>query len=235
MRVTVALDPGSALDAPVQVVVDCIRATSTIAQAIAAGYDEVVCVGEIDDARAEAAARSDSILGGERRGVRIDGFDCGNSPGEYLERRGRTLVLSTTNGTRAILQATRESRFVFAGSLLCLDAVVAAAAAVGPDVAVRCAGVRGAIALDDVYVAGRIVLALGALGLDLDLDDAATTARSVALTHPDPLSALTASQSARDLLGTGHERDVARCAAVSTLPVAPRVVSHDSRRAVLTR
>ncbi len=235
MRVTVATHPGIALVAPVQIVVDCIRATSTIAQALAAGYEEVVCAGAIDDARAEAAARLGAVLGGERAGVRIDGFDCGNSPAEYLVPRGRSLVLSTTNGTRAILQATRESAVVFAGALVCLDAVVRAALEVAEpgEIAVRCAGVRGAVASDDVYVAGRLILAIEALGVAVELDPLAVEARALALSYSSPLHALAASLSAQDLAGTGHEDDVARCAEVSTLEVAPCVSELGERHAVL--
>ena len=80
MHLHVALTPRDAAPGHVQIVVDCIRATSTIAQALAAGYDRVVCVGEIEDALRERA--DGVVLGGERGGVRIDGFDLGNSPAE---------------------------------------------------------------------------------------------------------------------------------------------------------
>ena len=100
-------------------------------------------------------------LGGERLGVRIDGFDLGNSPREYLEPRSTVLSMSTTNGTRAIVTAAERCERVVVASLLNLDAVVADAASHGDDVAVFCAGVKGAFALDDAYVAGRIAEALG--------------------------------------------------------------------------
>src|SRR3712207_1993682 len=124
----VALTPRDTAPARVSITVDCIRATTTIAQALEAGYERVVCVGEIEDARRQAAAIGpDAVLGGERAGVRIPGFDLGNSPGEYHEPRGRVLVLSTTNGTRAILQSSLEAEHVLAGSLTSLDRVTRAA------------------------------------------------------------------------------------------------------------
>ena len=69
------------------IVVDVLRATSTIAQALASGYERVLCCREIDEARALRAAIPDSLVGGEREAVRIEGFDVGASPREFLERR----------------------------------------------------------------------------------------------------------------------------------------------------
>ena len=107
MQVHVAFTPDEAAAAPTGVVIDVIRATSTICQALDAGYERVWCAAEVEDAR--ALARADGVtLGGERLGVRIDGFDLGNSPREYLEPRTPTLAMSTTNGTRAIVTAAER-------------------------------------------------------------------------------------------------------------------------------
>jgi 2-phosphosulfolactate phosphatase len=103
MPVHVAFTPEEAAPAEVGIVVDVLRATSTIAQALASGYERVLCCAEIDDARALRAALPHSLLGGERKAVRVEGFDVGASPREFLEPHARTLILSTTNGTRAIL------------------------------------------------------------------------------------------------------------------------------------
>src|SRR5918996_1432628 len=74
-------------------------------QALAAGYERVFCTAEVEEARALRDARGEGVLGGERRAVRIPGFDLGNSPREYEEPAGETLILSTTNGTRAVVAA----------------------------------------------------------------------------------------------------------------------------------
>jgi 2-phosphosulfolactate phosphatase len=235
-QVHVALTPRDPAPAHVCIAVDCIRATTTIAQALQAGYARVVCVGEIGDARREAAAIGESaVLGGERHGLRVDGFDLGNSPAEYLEPRGTALVLSTTNGTRAILQAALEADHVLTGSLTCLGPVTAAALRLAGDgdIAVRCAGVRGEVALDDVYVAGRFVDALIAGDPSREPTDAARMAQAVARSYAAPLDALAASQSARDLHASGLDDDVARCAAVSTLEVVPRVADLAPGRATV--
>jgi 2-phosphosulfolactate phosphatase len=214
-------------------VIDCIRATSTIAQALAAGYERVVCVGEIADALRERAPRV--VLGGEREGVLIEGFDLGNSPGEYEVPQGSTLVLTTTNGTRAILLAADEAEIVLVGAMTCLEAVARAVARLAGDgdVAIRCAGVRGEIALDDVYVAGRLVERIDELAGPAYLTDGARSARAISRAYADPLAALADSQSARDLDGTGHEPDVARCALESVFDIVPRVSGISAGRAVI--
>src|SRR3989442_8039623 len=123
MPVDVAFTPDEASPAPIGVVVDVLRATSTIAQALASGYERVLCAAEIDEARALRASLPDSLLGGERKAVRVEGFDVGASPREFLEARARTLILSTTNGTRAILTTAARSHETLLGSLLNLGAV----------------------------------------------------------------------------------------------------------------
>ena len=105
MRVDVVFTPDEAGAAPTGVVIDVIRATSTICQALAAGYRRAFCAAEVEEARALRDALGEGVLGGERHAVRIPGFDLGNSPREYVEPLGETLILSTTNGTRAVVAA----------------------------------------------------------------------------------------------------------------------------------
>jgi 2-phosphosulfolactate phosphatase len=142
---------------PTGIVVDVLRASSTIIQALDAGYHRVLCCAEIEEARAIRDELGDAVLAGERRAEPIEGFDLGNSPRDFLEARAETLVLTTTNGTRAIVTAAADCELVLVGSLFNLDAVAAAAVEAGEDVEIVCAGVEGAFALDDGYCAGRIV------------------------------------------------------------------------------
>src|SRR3954469_25302462 len=158
MRVHVAFTPAEAASSSVGVVVDVLRATSTIAQALASGYEQVYCCGEIDQALALRERLGEGLLGGERSAVRIEGFDVGASPREILgEPREKTVIFSTTNGTRAILATASRCDPVLLGSMLNLGAVAAATGELGEDVAVVCAGFQGQFALDDAYCAGRIV------------------------------------------------------------------------------
>lgn len=219
MRVHVAFTPDEAAEAPTGVVIDVIRATSTICQALDAGYERVWCAAEVEAAR--ALREADVTLGGERLGVRIDGFDLGNSPSEYLEPRTSTLALSTTNGTRAIVTAAERCDRVYVASLLNLAAVTEVARSDGDDVAVFCAGVKGAFALDDAYVAGRVTESLG-----FEPSDAAEAALRLARSYSGAEEAFRASRSGRDLIEHGPEleADIARCARESVLDVVPRLV-----------
>ncbi|MDH4178339.1 MAG: 2-phosphosulfolactate phosphatase [Thermoleophilia bacterium] len=214
----VALTPDASAAAPTGIVVDVIRATSTICQALASGYERVLCTVEVEDARRLRDELEGVTLGGERLGVRIEGFDLGNSPSEVLEPRSATLVMSTTNGTRAIVVAAGRCERVLVGSLLNLDAVVAAALAHGEDVAVFCAGVKGALALDDAYVAGRIVEELGC-----ERTDAAEAVVRLVSSYGGAEEALRQSRSGRNLIGRPElEPDIALCARESVLDVVPR-------------
>ena len=220
MRVHVAFTPSEQTPAPVGIVIDVLRATSTMTQALAAGYRRILCCAEIDEARALAESHAPARLAGERRLEHIPGFDFGNSPAELAGApAAETLVLTTTNGTRLLVAAAERFERVYVGSLLNLDAVVRAAAAGGEDVAVLCAGVLGELALDDAYCAGRIAEALGG-----DPEDSATAAIRLAHSYPSALDGLGASRSAANLRRHGLESDIAWCARESVLEVAPRFV-----------
>ena len=215
MRVHVALTPASSWSASIAIVVDVLRATSTIAQALASGYERVYCCAKIDEARALRERLGEGLLGGERNAVLIEGFDVGASPREFVgDPRAPSVIFSTTNGTRTILQAAAQSDQVLLGSLLNLEAVAAAARESGEDVAVICAGFQGEFALDDAYCAGRIVQLLGG-----EPSDAAKACDAIARAWPDAHEALLA----RTYGPPGLEEDIAYCAQVSLLEVVPRL------------
>src|SRR5512138_2771232 len=100
MHVHVAFTPGEQTPAPVGIIVDVLRATSTICQALASGYRRILCCAEIEEARELARSEAPAKLAGERRLQHIEGYDFGNSPGELEgEAAAETLVLTATNGT----------------------------------------------------------------------------------------------------------------------------------------
>jgi len=214
VRCHVALTPAEAIAAPLGIVVDVMRATSTIAQALASGYRRVLCCAEIDDARMLKTELGDAaITGGERNAQRVTGFDAGASPREFLEPQAETLILSTTNGTRAIVTAAASCEHVVIGSLLNLGAVAALALQRGEDTVILCAGFKDAFAIDDAYCAGRIVQLLGA-----DRTDAAIAAELVAERYPSAIDGI----NARTYGPPGLEEDIAWCAQESVLEVVPR-------------
>jgi 2-phosphosulfolactate phosphatase len=221
VRIHVVFTPDEAREAPTGIVIDVIRATSTICQALASGYGRVFCTAEVEEARALRRELGEGVLGGERKNVLIPGFDLGNSPREYLEPRDGPLILTTTNGTRGIVSAAGRCERVLVASLLNLAAVVEAARESGEDVAVVCAGVQGTLALDDAYVAGRIVELLG-----WERTDAAEAAARLAGTWSGAEGAFRASKSGRNLMENAPEleEDIPFCAQESVLDVVPRFV-----------
>ncbi len=215
MHVHVVFTPAELGAARVGIVVDVVRATSSIAQALTSGYERVLCCREIDEAnRLRAELGDEAVVGGEREGVVVPSFDVGASPREFAEPpRARTLILSTTNGTAAILTAADRCETVLLGSLLNLRAVADAARAAGDEVAVFCAGFKGGFALDDAYCAGRFVEELGGTRTD-----AAIAAALVAKSYPNALEGL----NARTYGPPGLEADIEFCARANMLDTVPR-------------
>jgi 2-phosphosulfolactate phosphatase len=225
--VDVCFTPREIRPVEVAVVVDVLRATSTIVQALAVGYPRVVCCTSVTTAR--ELRGPGSVLAGESACVRVPDFDLGNSPAAMatVERRGEELVLATTNGSPAVVEASRAAERVLVGCLLNLRAVLAAVPT-DARVAIVCSGTNGRPALEDVYVAGRLVAALGRLP-----SDAARVAERVASGYGAPLEALAASEDATQLRATGQERDIAWCARESVLEVVPEVWSTGDAAAVV--
>jgi 2-phosphosulfolactate phosphatase len=214
VRVHVAFTPGEATPVPTGVVVDVLRATSTIVQALEAGYEAVYCCAEIDEAESLRDGLPEAVLAGERGGDPPPGFDLGNSPLEFLEPRARAVVMTTTNGTRAIVQAAANCDVVLVGSMLNLSAVAAAARERGEDVEIVCAGLRGGYSGDDAYCAGRIAALLGG-----EPTEAGVRARELAQSYP---TAEQAFREARRVGETVTEEDLVWCARESVTTVVPR-------------
>ena len=165
------------------IVIDALRATSTISTMFARGLTAMLPVGSLAEARRQAAKRPGWLLCGERRSLPPTGFDYGNSPREFssLDLRGRSAVFVTTNGTGALMRASGCSA-VYAGSLLNVSAVGRAAAVDAvrrqQKLLVLCAGEFGGrrFDLEDAYCAGAFVDLLASARKRVELDDEAETA-----------------------------------------------------------
>ena len=230
--IDVALRPADVRAAEIAVVIDVLRATSTVTQALAGGYQRVLCAESIE--RAEALRAPGRVLAGERSCVKPEGFDQGNSPSEATRPAGSELVLATTNGTPAVAAAAELADTVVLACMLNLGAIVGTilehATSAELDVQVVCSGTNGAVALEDVYVAGRISKRLTG-----PRTDAALVAEAVARAFREPLEALSAGADARALEAAELSDDIAFCAQESVLDVVPRVVMSDAGVAVVTR
>ena len=213
--IDVAFLPGEIRSTELAVVVDVLRASTTIAAALSAGYSRVLCV---DDAkRAEDLREPGRALAGERDCRPIEGFDYGNSPGGLDPGEGRELVITTSNGSPAILAAAAEADEVVVGSLVNLDAVIEAIAPAS-HVTIVCCGTAGRVALEDLYGAGRIVARLQG-----ERSDGARAAERLAGAYPEAYEALAESADAAVLRRTDQEDDIAFCARESVIEVVPRV------------
>jgi len=227
--IDVALTRAGLLRCDVAVVIDVLRATSVAVQALQAGYERVLCAESVE--QAESLRGPERVLAGERHCLRPASFDQGNSPSEAAVRRGRELVLATTNGAPTILAATRRAPKVLLACLLNLDAVLRW---LGPEdvgaiaLTLVCSGTDGAVALEDVYVAGRLSVRLPG-----PRTDAARVAEAVARTFATPLAALDASTDAEVLRASGLGDDIADCARESMFELVPRVVSTQTGVAVV--
>jgi len=208
------------------VVIDVLRATSTITLALASGYERVLVAASIDEARTLRAPGR--VLAGEVRCAPAPGFDLGNSPEETLSPRGAELVLATTNGAPAIIGSAAVAGEVLVASMLNLDAVVKSLAS-ADDILLVAAGTDGAVTIEDVYLAGRISAAL-----EGERTDAARVAEAVAAAYPRPLDALEASSGAIGLRREGLEADIAFCAQESILDSVPRLTAMDGTIPILT-
>lgn len=229
MRVHVALTPtdpaACALDGQVAIVVDVLRATTSVVAACAAGCLGVVPASDEQTAliTARRFPRPEVLLAGERGGDPIPGFDLGNSPLEYTADRvaGRTIILTTTNGTATMKRASL-ARAGAAAALTNVRAAADWALDQGGDVTVLCAGDDGALSLEDAVCAGLLAERLRARASDVELSMAAELACHLAGYYAGRLDELRVhARWARRLAARGRSADLDACLSVDTTAVVP--------------
>jgi 2-phosphosulfolactate phosphatase len=232
--------PPGATAGGIAVVIDVLRASTTIVTALAHGAALVLPRGSIAEARATAAARAGALLGGERGGIKIAGFDLGNSPAEYTADRvaGRPVVITTTNGTAA-LAACHEAVDVLVGAIVNRTVVAVTARRLAGErgctaIHLVCAGTDGHVTEEDVLAAGAILDAAGhgpaathdtldlpareALRLFRDL----TAAGRVGLEQRIATTFRTC-RGGENLLALGMAGDLPLAAAIDSLAIVPRL------------
>lgn len=233
MRIDVAFGPsglsGSDIAGRPVFVIDVLRATTTICAALDAGARAVVPVGSTEEAlrMVQTLGSRDSLLAGERHCQPIPGFAMGNSPGEMTPEAvaGRTIVMTTTNGTRALLAAAAGGA-VYAAAAVNLTVAAARAhqeLADGADLMILCAAREQAFSLDDAFTAGQLILtALEGRRIRKGLNDAALVSVDLARRYgPRFDRALAVSAAGRQLRALGLGEDIAHAATVDRHPVLP--------------
>jgi 2-phosphosulfolactate phosphatase len=224
VAVTVEAVVPASLDGQTALVIDVLRASTTMITALGNGAAAMVPVADSADARRRhAAAGNGTLLAGERRGDTVPGFDLGNSPLEMTRERvgGKTIIFTTSNGTRALL-ACRGAAAVGVAGVVNASAAARWAVALARDVTVVCAGERGARSLEDHVGAGLIVHALARLVPAAVLSDTARAARAEAERYRGDLQRVgTDSGWARHLRRSGRAGDVAACLELDTSSLVP--------------
>lgn len=223
------------------VIIDILRASSTIITALHNGAKRVIPCGTPDEARLirQESNAETVLLGGERGGVRIEGFDCGNSPTEYVPGRvtGKTIAFTTTNGTQALLKSA-AAETILIGAFINRQAVVDRLHSDQRPVHLVCAGTDSQITGEDVLFAGAIVESLQQIEAETHrwvLNDSARIAecfwrQSVGETlrksgdenlSAKIESAMRATHGGRNLCSLGYDNDISLCSAVDSIDRVP--------------
>ncbi|HET6797575.1 MAG TPA: 2-phosphosulfolactate phosphatase [Gemmatimonadales bacterium] len=233
MTVDVLFTPAGLTVAEVQgrtvFVIDILRATTTMSAALAHGAKAIIPVGSTEEALrlAQTIGSTDVLLAGEKNCVRIPGFNLGNSPLEMTETtvRGKTLIVTTSNGSRALLACQGASAVYLASAANLTTAAERAREALAADqpVLIVCAGRDGAFSLDDAYCAGRLASAIfGGTKPRRALNDAGLASldlvRRYGLRWQRPLAY---SRAGRELIRLGFRADVKDAARMDAYPVLP--------------
>lgn len=234
MRLDVLLTPGELVPGEIAertvVVLDVLRASSSIVEALAAGARALYPAGTIEEAirLANTLGRDEVLLAGERKCLPIEGFDLGNSPGEFTAERigGKMVVMSTTNGTIALSAASAGSRVVV-GSWLNFQAVVDDLARAKAEPVLLCAGRDRAFGLEDAVCAGQLAAALMKALPDeeWELNDGALAALALAEEYPDPAKLFPLTAAGRAIVEAGLGDDLPYCAQRDLRDAVP--VLHD--------
>ncbi|MEO2030993.1 MAG: 2-phosphosulfolactate phosphatase [Planctomycetaceae bacterium] len=220
--------PSERLRGGIAVIVDVLRASTTIVSALHHGAAAVIPCSSVDEARTHAAADATLLLGGERCGVTIDGFDLSNSPADYAGAtiKDRTIAFTTTNGTRALLRSVRASK-VLIGAFVNVECLASYLNACSQPIHVVCAGTDGEITGEDALFAGCLidrVLNTSAEQARYNLTDTAAMTlgwwRFESIQRP-LYETLMTTQGGRNLLALSFETDIELAADADRCPVLP--------------
>ncbi len=207
------------------VVIDVLRASSTIVTALERGARAVIPVADMAQAGKIAfnLAPDTYLLGGEREGLKIEGYHLGNSPLEYVPEKvkNRIIILNTSNGTGLIERAKEAAEVIVAG-FLNAQAVVEYVRRTGRDVALLCAGNNDRVALEDSLCAGLLTARLWGNEEPLFSSDGARIAYTLYARYRDHLAdVVSSSEHARHLKRLGFEADIAYCTHLDVSSIVP--------------
>jgi len=220
------LVPCDQLAHSIAVVIDVLRCTTTMVHALAAGCTLIRPCAEVEEARelANQMRAGRVLLAGERGGCPLPGFDLGNSPAEYTAKvcKGRTLVMTTTNGTRALVRAAEAERVLLAG-FVNFSAVCEQLRVDERPLNILCAGSEGEVSLEDTILAGALVDYLCETA-DVTLNDSARLAWDAYENHGQVLAgAFELSKGGARLCSLGYEADLRAAVQVDKFALVPEL------------
>lgn len=229
MKIDLYLTPAEVTEEDIQrsttIVVDVLRASTTIVTALARGCWEVIPTGTIESALelAQKVGRDAVLLCGEREGMKIEGFDLGNSPQEYREQvvKDKILILATTNGSRAIVRA-KGAKAVLVGSFVNFTSLLDYVVDVNGDVVILCAGKEGKFSLEDAVCGGMLVEEMVRRSNRWTPNDAAKMALLLSKRYSRGLLTMLRNCShGKYLRKLGFDEDLRVCAQVDSIGVVP--------------
>lgn len=204
------------------IVIDVLRATSTIVTALEHGSIGVIPIETVNQAK--SSQTSEDLLGGERYNKKIPGFHFGNSPLEYMSEaiQGKRILLTTTNGTRALNKA-QKADYVIAGSMLNARACMKVAKRLGKHIAILCSGTQDEFSLEDGLCAGLLIEELLTLNeFTYEINDLGRVLYYAYLhKQHDLIEAFMQSDNGSRLCKLGLKQDVLHCAAMNTSDIVP--------------
>ncbi len=229
MKINVLLSPLNAdelfFTGKTTVVIDVLRATTTITACLAHGAKELIPVDSIEFAMKVSgnAFGGQTILGGERNTKKIEGFTLGNSPIEYTSENvaGKSIIFFTTNGTKAIVRA-KFSEHLLLCSFNNLNAVAQYLLQLNNDVNILCAGSNGMFCVEDTVCAGMLIKAMTKMNSELEIADAGKASVILNDNYGDStINILKDCEHGVKLISNGFEDDVEYCAQLDTTNIIP--------------
>lgn len=207
----------------VVVVIDMLRATSVITTAIMNGCKKVIPLLTVEEAfELKKKLKEECILGGERKAVKIEGFNFSNSPLEYSEEviSGKALIITTTNGTRTLTYCSQASHILI-GCMLNANAIARELVKLNKDVVIVNAGTNGQFSMDDYICTGFIINELSKITDKLDLTDIAKSSLKTYNDYPDVISYIKDARHYNVMMELGLEKDIQYCIQKNITEIVP--------------
>lgn len=209
------------------VVIDMLRATSVITTAINNGCSKVIPVVTVEEAlKISNNKRCDFILGGERNALKIEGFDCSNSPLEYKKENvyGKNIILTTTNGTKAINKSVKAKNILIA-ALLNAKSVSDRVIDLGNDLVIVNAGTYGEFSIDDFICSGYLIDCIIKKEKDVKLSDIAKTCHYIYLNNKDIIGFIKNADHYKRIKKLNLEKDLDYCCKKDIIDVVPEYIN----------